>query len=157
MALKSNLSGDNKVLNICNAISEVWRVECKPVEFQISSVCNSFQKMDLNAFVVDTLSSQLNNLKISSLKNDYPYLRDINFPILNTSNVDTLVGTNNTDLHLQRDFGLGETNEPLAIKNCLGWMLMGVFSNSSNRKKAKSCNHITKVSHESLSKEIELF
>ena len=113
--------------------------------------------MDLNAFVVDTLSSQLNNLKISSLKNDYPYLRDINFPILNTSNVDILVGINNTDLHLQRDFGLGETNEPLAIKNCLGWMLMGVFSNSSNRKKAKSCNHITKVSHESLSKEIELF
>ena len=34
---------------------------------------------------------------------------------------------------------------------------MGVFSNSSNRKKAKLCNHITKVSHESLSKEIELF
>ena len=92
------------MLNICNAISEVSKVECKPVEFQISSVCNSFQKSDINAFVVDTLNVQPNSFKISSLKNDYPYLRDINFPILNSSNVDLLIGTNNADLLLQRDF-----------------------------------------------------
>ena len=36
-------------------------------------------------------------------------------------------------------------------------MTMGVYSNGSNREKAKSCNHITKVSNESLSKEIERF
>ena len=34
---------------------------------------------------------------------------------------------------------------------------MGVYSNTSNREKAQSCNHITKVSNESLSKEIEYF
>ena len=45
---------------------------------------------------------------------------------------------------------------PLQI-TCLGWMLMSVYSNSSNREKAKSCNHITKVSNKSLSKEIERF
>ena len=44
---------------------------------------------------------------------------------------------------------------PLQLK--LAWMLMGVYSNSSNREKAKSCNHITKVSNESLSKKIERF
>ena len=130
---------------MCNAISEVSKVECKPVEFQISSVCNSFQKSDINAFVVDTLNVQPNSFKISSLKNDYPYLRDINFPILNSSNVYLLIGTNNGDLILQRDFRQGEKNEPLAIKTCFGWMLMGVYSNSSNREKTKSCNHITKV------------
>ena len=59
LASKLNLSGDRKVLNICNAISEVSKVECKPVEFQISSICNSFQKSDINPFVVDT-------------SNDYP-------------------------------------------------------------------------------------
>ena len=36
-------------------------------------------------------------------------------------------------------------------------MLMGVYSNSCNREKVKSCNHITKVSNESLSTEIERF
>ena len=133
------------MLNVCNAISKVSKVECKPVEFQISSVCNSFQKSDINAFVVDTLNVQPNSFKISSLKNDYPYLRDINFPILNSSNVYLLIGTNNADLILQRDFRQGEKNEPLAIKTCFGWMLMGVYSNSSNREKTKSCNHITKV------------
>ena len=133
------------MLNIYNAISKVSKVECKPVEFQISSVCNSFQKSDINAFVVDTLNVQPNSFKISSLKNDYPYLRDINFPILNSSNVYLLIGTNNADLILQRDFRQGEKNEPLAIKTCFGWMLMGVYSNSSNREKTKSCNHITKV------------
>ena len=110
LASKLNLSGDSKVLNICNAISEVSKVECKPVEFQISSVCNSFQKSDINAFVVGTLNVQPNSFKISSLKNDYPYLRDINFSILNTSNVDLLIGTSNADLLLQRDFRQDETN-----------------------------------------------
>ena len=52
LASKLNLRGDSKVLNIRNAISAVSKVECKPVEFQISSVCNSFQKSDINAFVV---------------------------------------------------------------------------------------------------------
>ena len=42
LALKLNLIRDSKVLNICNVISEVSKVECKPVEFQISTVCNSF-------------------------------------------------------------------------------------------------------------------
>ena len=58
---------------------------------------------------------------------------------------------------LQIDFRQGETNQPLAIKTCLGWMLMDVYSNSSNREKAKSCNYITKVSNVSLSKETERF
>ena len=59
---------------------------------------------------------------------------------------------------LQRDFRPGETNEPLANKTCLGWMLMGVHSNSSNGEKTNSCNNITtKVSNESLSREIERF
>ena len=111
----------------------------------------------MNAFVVDTLNVQPSSFKISLLKNDYPYLRDINFPILNTSNVDLLIGTNNADLLLQRDFRKGETNETLAIKACLEWVLMGVYSNNSNRDKAKSYNHITKVSNESLSKDIERF
>ena len=119
LASKLNLIGDSKMLNICNAILEVSKVECKSVEFQISSVCNFLQKSDINAFAVDTLNVQPNSFKISSLKNDYPYLRDINTPILNSSNVDLLLGTNNTDLLLQSDFRQGETNEPLAIKNCL--------------------------------------
>ena len=157
LASKLNLSGDSKVRNKCNSISEVSKVECKPVEFQILSVCNSFQKLDINAFVVDTLNVQPNSFKISSLKNYYPYLKDINFPILNSSNVDLLIGIKNADLLLQRDFIQGETNELLAIKTCLGWMLMGVYSNSGNREKGKSCNHITSMSNESLSKEFERF
>ena len=79
---------------------------------------------------------------------------EISISVLNSSNVDLLIGTNNADLLVQRDFRQGDTNEPLAIKTCLGWMLMGVYSNSSNREKAKSYNPITKVSNESLSKQI---
>ena len=107
------------MLNICNAISKVSKFECKRVTFQVSPVSNSFQKSDINAFVVDTLNFQPDSFKISSLKNDYTYLRDINFPILNSSNIDLLIGTNNADLFLQRDFRQGGTNEPLAIKTCL--------------------------------------
>ena len=52
LASKLNLTGDSKVLNICHAISEVSKVECKPVEFEISSVGNSFQKSDINALLL---------------------------------------------------------------------------------------------------------
>ena len=34
---------------------------------------------------------------------------------------------------------------------------MGAYSSSGNREKTKSCNHITEVSNEPLSKEIEAF
>ena len=83
--------------------------------------------MDTNAFVVDTPNVQSNSLKISSLKNDYPYLRYINFSLLNSSNVDLLIGTSNADLLLQRDSRQDKTNEPLAIKTCLWWMLMSIY------------------------------
>ena len=62
---KLNLSGDSKVLNRCNAISEVSKVKCKLVNFQISSVRNSFQKSDINASVADKLNVQPNSFKIS--------------------------------------------------------------------------------------------
>ena len=71
---------------------------------------------------------------------------------MNNSNIDLLIGTNNAGLLLQRDFRQGETNELLAMKAFLGWMLMVVYSNSSNGEKANWCNHITKMSDESLSK-----
>ena len=70
LASKLNLSEDSKVLNICNAISQVSKVECKPAEFQISSVCNSFKKSDINAYVVNKINVQPNSSKISPLKND---------------------------------------------------------------------------------------
>ena len=73
---------------------------------------------------------------------------------MNSSNSDLLIGTNNADLLLQRDFRQGETNEPLAIETSIGWMLMVVYSNNGNEENAKSCNHITKVSNQSISKEI---
>ena len=73
---------------------------------------------------------------------------------MNSSNSDLLIGTNNADLLLQRDFRQGETNEPLGIETSIGWMLMVVYSNNSNEENAKLCNHITKVSNQSISKEI---
>ena len=75
---------------------------------------------------------------------------------MNSSNSDLLIGTNNADLLLQRDFRQGETNEPLAIaiETSIWWMLMVVYSNNSNEENAKLCNHITKVSNQSISKEI---
>ena len=76
---------------------------------------------------------------------------------MGSSNADLLIENYNADLLLQRGFRQDEANEPLAIKTCLGWMLMGVYWNSSNRGKVKSSNHIIKVSNESVSKEIERF
>ena len=44
LASKLNLGGHSEKLYICNAVFEVSEVRCKPAEFHISSISNSFHK-----------------------------------------------------------------------------------------------------------------
>ena len=93
LASKLNLSGDSKVVNILMLYRKHQRLNVNQSNFKYHH-SSFFQKSDINAFVVETLNVQPNSFIISSLTNDDPHLRDINFPILNSSNVDLLIGTN---------------------------------------------------------------
>ena len=55
---------------------------------------------------------------------DWPHLRDIKIPT-NNYDVTVLIGADMPQLHLQEDTRIGETNDPIAVKTALGWVLMG--------------------------------
>ena len=62
---------------------------------------------------------------------DWPHLRDIKIPT-NNYDITVLIGTNMPQLHLQEDTRIGETNDPIAVKTTLGWVIMG-GKNSVNK------------------------
>ena len=62
---------------------------------------------------------------------DWPYL--INISILTNNYVVTvLISADMSQLHLQEDTRIGKTNDPIAVKTTLGWVLMS-GKNSVNK------------------------
>ena len=59
---------------------------------------------------------------------DWPHLRDIKIP----TNITVLIGADMPQLHLEEDTRIGETNDPIAVKTTLAWVLMG-GKNSVNK------------------------
>ena len=53
---------------------------------------------------------------------DWPHLREIKIPT-NNYNVTVLIGADMSQLHLQEDTRIGETNDPIVVKKTLSWVL----------------------------------
>ena len=158
VARKLNLEGTTKRLHISNALSEKSEIDSTLVNFDISSICKSYNKSEIHAFVVEKLNVHPNKFNISELKRRYSHLRNINFPLLSECEVGLLIGTDNTDLLLHREFIQGHDDEPIAVKTCLGWMLMGMCNedSSNNSLNFKSCNSLSNT-EECLIKNVEKF
>ena len=62
---------------------------------------------------------------------DWPHLRDIKIPT-NNYDVTVVIGADMSQLHLQEDTRIGKTNDPIAVKTTLDWVLMG-GKNSVNK------------------------
>ena len=71
--------------------------------------------------------------KILHNVHDWPYLRDTNILTKNvTVYVTVLISADMSQLHLQEDTRIGKTNDPIAVKTTLGWVLMS-GKNSVNK------------------------
>ena len=55
---------------------------------------------------------------------NWPHFRNIKIPT-NNYDVTVLIGADMPQLHLQEDTRIGETNDLIAVKASLGWVLMG--------------------------------
>ena len=69
--------------------------------------------------------------KILHNVHDWPYLRDTNI-LTNNYVVTVLISADMSQLHLQEDTRIGKTNDPIAVKTTLGWVLMS-GKNSVNK------------------------
>ena len=93
----------------------------KLVEFNISSDMHPNPIKVSHSWVVPHLD--LPKSKILHNIHHCPHLRDIKIPT-NNYDITVLIGTEMPHLHLQEDTRIRKTNDPIAVKTTLGWVLM---------------------------------
>ena len=59
----------------------------------------------------------------------WPHLQEVHFPEVERRKISILLGTNIQEAFAPLNVRKGNRNEPLAIKSCLGWNILGGFSN----------------------------
>ncbi|XP_068739665.1 uncharacterized protein [Montipora capricornis] len=79
------------------------------------------------AWAVKDLTIPLKHTRLSKSLEQWPHLREVRFPEVERRKISILLGTNIQEVPL--DVRKGNRNEPLAIKSCLGWSILGGFSN----------------------------
>ena len=147
---KLRLNGENRQLQISNVFNTQISHLSKLVEFNISSDMHPNPIKVSHSWVVPNLD--LPKSKILQNIHDWPHLRDIKIPT-NNYNVTVLIGTDMPQRHLQEDTRIGETNDPIAVKTTLGWVLMG-RKNSVNKINA---NRLVTDENINLDQQLEKF
>ena len=81
------------------------------------------------AWAVKDLTIPLKHTRLSKSLEQWPHLREVRFPEVERRKISILLGTNIQEAFVPLDVRRGNRNEPLAIKSCLGWSILGGFSN----------------------------
>ncbi|XP_068674398.1 uncharacterized protein [Montipora foliosa] len=80
-------------------------------------------------WAVKDLTIPLKHTRLSKSLEQWPHLREVRFPEVERRKISILLGTNIQEVFVPLDVRKGNRNEPLAIKSCLGWSILGGFSN----------------------------
>ena len=102
------------------------------VNFKIASLDNKNDHVIAvnSAWAVKDLT-----IPLSRSLEKWPHLQEVHFLEVKRRKISILLGTNIQEAFIPLDVRKGNRNEPLAIKSCLGWSILGSFSNvqSSNQ------------------------
>ena len=82
-----------------------------------------------SAWAVKDLTISLKHTRLSRSLEQWPHLQEVRFPEVEKGTISILLGTNIQAAFVPLDVGKGNRNEPLAIKSCLGWSILGGVSN----------------------------
>ena len=88
----------------------------------------------------------------------WPHLNDLKFPEVERQKISVLVGNNIPEAFIPLEVKKGMPCEPLAIKSCLGWSVLGNVSNNngSGPRLRAQLNHVVQ-DEVSLDKQLEHF
>ena len=136
IAKQLDLHKSSRNLEIHNEFLKSKTVESKLVNFSVSSKDHP-EKIDIkNAWPVSNLNIRHYSYNVKSLKETCTYLKDINLPNIEPTDVTFIIGADFPELVLHEKHITGKSGEPYAIKTKLGWVLMG--GSESNLKKLQS-------------------
>ena len=141
IAKQLGLHGSSRNLEIHNAFLKSKTVESKLVNFSVSSKDHP-EKIDIkNAWAVPNLNIRHHSYNVESLKETYTYLKDINLPNIEPTDVTLVIGADFPELVLHEKHIAAKSGAPYAIKTKLGWVLMG--GSKSNLKNAIESNNMS--------------
>ena len=141
IAKQLDLHGNSRNLKIHNAFLKSKTVESKLVNFSVSSKDHP-EKIDIkNAWAVPNLNIRHHSYNVESLKETYTYLKDINLPNIEPTDVTLVIGADFPELVLHEKHIAGKSGAPYAIKTKLGWVLMG--GPKSNLKNVIESNNMS--------------
>ena len=120
-----NLRGENKTLEIGNALLNSSSVQSEIVSFIVSSSSHPEKISIDNAFVVPNLNVRYHIIDINKIRSSFPSFKDIELPKLNNTDVTILIGADFPKLHIHKDFKYISDEDPCAVKTELGWVLLG--------------------------------
>jgi len=92
----------------------------RSVKFKLEDV-NHEAQFSIEALTVDSVTGSLPVVNWEQRKWDYDHLKDINFPEVDKTKVDLLIGMDYPNFHLSLGDVQGEDDEPIARKTILGW------------------------------------
>ena len=115
-----NLRGENKTLEIGNALLNSSSVHSEIVSFIVSSSSHPEKISIDNAFVVPNLNVRYHKIDINKIRSSFPSFKDIELPKLNNTDVIILIGADFPKLHIYKDFKYISDEDPE-----LGWVLLG--------------------------------
>ena len=100
------------------------------------------EKIDIkNAWAVPNLNICHRSYNVKSLKETYSYLKDINLPNIELTDVTLVIGADLPELVLHEKYVAAKWGKPYAIKTKLGWVVMG--GSKSNLKIATGSKNLS--------------
>ena len=95
------------------------------------------------AWAVKELSIPIKQRKITNRIAQWPHLKEVPFPDVELKKVSILLGTNVSQAFVPIEVRKGKPNEPIAIKCCLGWSILGGANGAGSEKEYSSSNFVT--------------
>jgi len=89
------------------------------------------------AWAVKDLTIPLKHTRLSGSLEQWRHLQEVRFPEVERKKISILLGTNIQEAFIPLDVRRGNRNEPLAIKSCLGWSILGGSSNVQSQSQGQ--------------------
>lgn len=119
------LTGDPLEMSYRTVSGESFEVNSSSVEFYIESLDGSYKKW-ISANTFPSPADKTIAINWNDYKENWPHLKDINFPEMTNDQVDMLIGNNFPCLSrsLEEVSGVGDM-DPIARRTPLGWTAVG--------------------------------
>ena len=111
--------------------------ELELIALDVSSALEQNIQKSMQAYAINKPCSSAKTVSRTALES-YPHLKSITNNLhLSGRTVDLLIGTDFADAFNDMHVISGKSGEPIAIRNCFGWYVIGTFADQANQQSTR--------------------